>query len=367
MRKEAEIIKNELDTITSEEDTKSFNAALGNEIGRRMDDFMKGVQKYRAHPYKRELKTPPAIWKKGAASLYQYGDNKDGHPIVVVPSLVNKAYILDITEDRSFMRYLANEGFNTHLLDWGTPSKNEKDFTTTDYVYGHLLPAIKEIRKQNKNKKVSLIGYCMGGALSLPLAENFPEDIATLILLASPWDFHAVENPIISNVKAMFPTIMATLEWFEELPVDIVQTMFTSLDPNLVIKKFERFSRMDVDTERARNFIALEDWLNDGIPLVANVAEECFKSWYIENATAKGKWKVNNKEVKPENIGIPTLSMIPKNDRIVPPISAKALADIIPNSDCMEINSGHIGMIASGKAPTITYAPLANWLMQKIS
>jgi polyhydroxyalkanoate synthase len=331
-----------------------------------MDLFMQGVQKYREHPYERELKNPPSVWKKGAASLLRYGKDDSKHPIIVVPSLVNKAYILDITEDRSLMRFLANEGFNSYLLDWGTPDENEKDFSLTDYIYGHLLPAIKEVRKQNKNQKVSLIGYCMGAPLCLPIAEQFPNDIKTLTLLAAPWDFHAVENPIISNVKTMFPTIKATLEWFGELPVDIVQSLFTSLDPNLVIKKFERFAKMDETTDRAKHFIALEDWLNDGVPLVANVAEECFNSWYINNDTINNKWIVDNKPVVPANITIPTLSMIPKNDRIVPPESAKALADIIPNSDCIEVNLGHIGMIASAKAPSITYKKLVEWLNKNV-
>src|SRR3546814_10267711 len=47
------------------------------------------------------------------------------------------------------------------------------------------------------------------------------------------------------------------------------------LDPQLVVRKFLAFGRLDAASRKAEEFVALEDWLNDGVPLAAPVAREC--------------------------------------------------------------------------------------------
>ena len=71
--------------------------------------------------------------------------------------------------------------------------------------------------------------------------------------------------------------------------VDVMQAMFSSLDPGGTLKKFRAFGTSHQNTAHAEDFIALEDWLNDGVPLVANVAIECLEDWYAENKPMQGK------------------------------------------------------------------------------
>ena len=58
---------------------------------------------------------------------------------------------------------------------------------------------------------------------------------------------------------------------------------------------------------------------------------------------------------------LPALSLIPANDRIVPPGSSRALADRLPQSEVLQPNLGHIGMVVSFKARTAVWDPLAAW------
>ena len=58
------------------------------------------------------------------------------------------------------------------------------------------------------------------------------------------------------------------------LPVDLLQSLFALLDPWGVADKYRGFARLPPDSERARLFVALEDWLNDGVPLAAEVARD---------------------------------------------------------------------------------------------
>ena len=59
-----------------------------------------------------------------------------------VPSLVNRAYVLDLAPGRSMLRWLAERGIRPVLLDWGWPGAAERSFTLTDYVAGRLERAL---------------------------------------------------------------------------------------------------------------------------------------------------------------------------------------------------------------------------------
>jgi polyhydroxyalkanoate synthase len=62
-----------------------------------------------------------------------------------------------------------------------------------------------------------------------------------------------------------------------ELPVDVIQALFAGLDPLLVVRKFVKFAGLDPASPSAAQFVALEDWLNDGVPLAAEVTRECLR------------------------------------------------------------------------------------------
>ena len=82
------------------------------------------------------------------------------------------------------------------------------------------------------------------------------------------------------------------------LPVELVQSLFFMLDPFLGQRKFVRFAGLDPTGAEARGFVALEDWINDGVPLPIAVARECFGSWYGDNAPGRGLWQVAGTKVQ---------------------------------------------------------------------
>src|SRR3546814_13126895 len=88
------------------------------------------------------------------------------------------------------------------------------------------------------------------------------------------------------------------------------------LDPQLVVRKFLAFGRLDAASRKAEEFVALEDWLNDGVPLAAPVARECLGRWYGDNATARGQWRPAGCQVDPTQSTLPTLCVIPAQERI---------------------------------------------------
>jgi polyhydroxyalkanoate synthase len=208
------------------------------------------------------------------------------------------------------------------------------------------------------------MGYCMGGTLAVALAALRPRRIAGLALLAAPWDFHADKSGHAFLLSAG-PLLAGLADRVGELPVDILQTLFWSLDPWLAVKKFGRFLGLDPASETAREFVLLEDWLNGGPPLAGPVARECLVGWYGKNLPAAGQWTVGGKRIVPSRIKLPALVMIPSGDRIVPPLSAAALAEPrrgLKNVTRLDLPLGHIGMVVSGRARELCWMPLLDWL-----
>jgi pimeloyl-ACP methyl ester carboxylesterase len=316
-----------------------------------------GVAAYRRHPFARVAPDPPAIWAEGGSRLLDFGG--EGPAVLFVPSLVNRAYVLDLVPERSLMRWLPGQGFRTLLLDWGWPGEAERGFTLTDYVAGRLERAMAAAPGP-----VVLAGYCMGGLLALAAALRRPDRVRALALLATPWDFHAGPDGArrARTAAALVPGLEAMMEPTGALPVDAIQSLFAMLDPFGVAQKFRAFARLDPGSERARLFVALEDWLNDGIPLPAPVARHCMAGWYGRNEPGRLAWRIAGQVIDPAGWAGPAFVAMPERDRIVPPASAAAAAARMRAGTIHIAAGGHIGMVAGAGAEAALWQPLAAWL-----
>ncbi|CAN0367614.1 unnamed protein product, partial [Discosporangium mesarthrocarpum] len=336
------------------------------ELAKRNDRFLTGLESYRSHPFHRDLAEPPALWEAGPTRLLDFGvaspEGLDGRPVLVVPSLVNRSYIMDLAEDRSFLRYLSSRGLRPLLIDWGTPGEAELERSLSDYISGDMAAALDVALEIARGEAVPVIGYCMGGTLAAALAVLKPSAISAMILLAAPWDFHVGTDGPPLAVTAGRAALEQLISSTGCLSVEALQSMFFSLDPLQGWTKFQAFAEIAADRAGAESFVALEDWLNDGVPLAAGVARECLFGWYGENSPAQGAWEVSGRKIDPSHITCPTLGVIPAQDRIVPPASAQALIDAIPGAESLSPQAGHIGMMVGGRAATQLWQPLTDWL-----
>ena len=321
-----------------------------------------GIAAYRRHPSQRSVVEPPSVWEEGDSRILDYGLGSPGAPTVLfVPSLINRAYILDLTMERSLVRRLAAGGIRPLLLDWGWPGERERRFTLTDYVAGRLERALIAAT-QLAGGPVILAGYCMGGTLAVAAAQRRPDLVRALGLLAAPWDFHADDAAVGPRAALALSLLEPVIAHTGALPVDPLQALFASIDPWGVARKYRAFSRLDPNSSRAGLFVALEDWANDGVPLAGAVARACLGEWYGRNLPALGQWQVAGAAVDPGKIRMPTWAAIAGRDRIVPPCSARALAGLIAGSTMHECAAGHIGMVAGSQAERLLWQPLAAWI-----
>lgn len=331
------------------------------------EDFVRGMHTYQeaTHDSVREL--PPVVWQQGATKLYDYGvyaDNQ-GPTILVIPSHVNRSYILDLKADHSMLRYWAEQGLRPFLVDWGDLSPYERNYSLDDYFQNRLEPIYQFVQGVAPGR-VNVAGYCMGGLFATALAAQHPE-IAGLVLMATPWDFHVGREWLQMMMQQSSPFLESLIDVYQELPVEAIQMLFTSLNPPGVMRKFAELGQDFQNTELVKSFVEVEDWLNDCVPLAPQVAKDCLLGWYRDNLPYQDLWHVQGKAVIPSQIKMPTFGVVPKQDTIVLPDSSRALLNKLPQVQYIEPPMGHIGLATSRSAPKLVWEPVAQFVKTTIT
>ena len=115
--------------------------------------------------------------------------DKQPLPVVIVPSMINRAYIVDLEPGRSLVEGLANKGHDVYLIDWGIPGQEDADEDVGYVLLTLLHRSILRIRRHAGTRQVHLFGYCMGGTLTAMYTAVRPDPVASLCTLAAPIHF----------------------------------------------------------------------------------------------------------------------------------------------------------------------------------
>jgi polyhydroxyalkanoate synthase len=330
--------------------------------------FADGIEAYRRHPYSRAAEDTQVVWRAGGTALIDHGiagggiGGVAGIPVLFVPSLVNRGWVLDLVPGQGMLSWLAGRGIHPYRVEWGAPGDDERAFDIARYIELRLEPALAEVTRRSGRPPI-LVGYCMGGLLALAAAIRRRDAIGGLVLLATPWDFHAENAARSAAIGTFYRAARPLLDVWGEFPIDAIQALFATHDPIVALRKFRRFASLDAASVEARNFVALEDWLNDGVALTLPVADEAMLGWYEANLPGQGKWSVGGTPIDPAALDVPTLVVVPSGDRLVPPRSAAAVLPGLRHPTRLDIPLGHIGMVVGRSAERALWSPLADWIL----
>lgn len=108
------------------------------------------------------------VYENDLIQLIQYHpvtDKVHAVPLVIVPSVVNKFYILDLAPESSFVRYYVSQGYTVFMVSWRSTSAELQNLTWDDYVEKGVVTAIDIASEITRQEKVNALGYCVGGSL----------------------------------------------------------------------------------------------------------------------------------------------------------------------------------------------------------
>ncbi|MGQ0588382.1 MAG: alpha/beta fold hydrolase, partial [Sphingosinicella sp.] len=272
----------------------------------RLKRALAGLRKYQ-EAERPPLPAPmPAIAEAEGAVLRDYGGA--GPPVLFVPSLINPPTVLDLSEERSLLRWLARRGRRVLLLDWGWPDEARKSLSVAGHIERILLPLMERL-----GEPVDLVGYCLGGTMALAAAQLGPaRSVATI---AAPWHFDGYPPAEREKLADLWRANRPLTERLGLLPMEALQSAFWNLDPTRTVAKFEAFA--DLAGEAARTFVTLEDWANDGPPVGGAAARELFEDFFRDDLPGSGRWHVAGEAIHPERLAIPLLNIASTTDRIV--------------------------------------------------
>ena len=330
---------------------------VGVEAAGRLREMAGGIAMWQRHPYRRAATERPVLWSQGSTRLIDYRP-QGGAPVVVVPSLINRPYILDLMPGRSFLVALAEAGLRPLLLDWGAPGKAEAGLGLEDYRYRRLAPALA-IASVLGQGPPALVGYCMGGTLAALHVQEGAE-VSRLVTIGAPWAFGAGRGQAAEmrglarsiGVVRVRQMIRGLTQAFGLVPDEVFQQLFALVDPIQAARKFRRFRAMDQGSEAARHFVALEDWLADGVAMAGPAAEDLLVGWQLEDRLAGCTGAVS----------CPALVITGTGDSIAPPPVAAPLAAAIAASCHLSPALGHVGMIAGNAAAREVWTPVVEFL-----
>ncbi len=329
-------------------------------------DLLRGIQLYQNHKFNRHSATKhyKTIWQDGEASVRYYAAQSE-HPnaaLFIVPSMINKSYIMDLLPDKSFIAWLCAQGTDVYLFDWGLPAKDEGMRSLDAVLHNKLLRAVQHVLPQKGAVPVHVLGYCMGGTLLAGLLQHCDDIFRSNIFLAAPWDFHAGDRTLATAIQSGTPAALQIIAAQGCLPATWIENVFAMAQVEKAIRKYIEFAKLPQDSDRAHLFVAVEDWLHDGMDLPGDIGNTCLVDWYQNNTTQSAEWMLSGQAVDLSKIAAPSLVVASENDRLVPSRSSLAMADLLPSCDVMQPPCGHIGMMTSKNAERALWKPLLNWV-----
>jgi polyhydroxyalkanoate synthase len=278
-------------------------------------------------------------------------------PVVLVPSLINKASILDLEEDRSLVKALSEAGHPVYLVDWGVPGAEDAD-EDVGYVLEQLLQrSMKRAMRHARSSKAHLFGYCMGGTLAAMYAALHPEQLASLVLLNAPFRFSDAGrfHDFVSGLD-LDATLAEGL-----VPVEVMQPAFKLLDPMGNWSKYLGIEAASRDPRKLVRTLARERWLEENVPVSGAFAREFIGRAYQDDALLAGTWEIRGRRVDLGAITCPTLVVACERDFIAPSQAVLPVLEAIPNARAEVLPIGHIGVVVGGFGPKVFYPMLDAW------
>lgn len=283
-------------------------------------------------------------------------------PVLLVPSLINRHYVLDLAPGRSFVEYLLEQGHDIFMLDWGRPGDEDRFLTFDDLTGTYLGRALRIAARSSPRGQAHLLGYCLGGTLATIHAAAHPQHVASLTVLAAPVKFDA-EGSLRSWTNTESFDVQALVRAMGNVPWPLLQLSFHMLRPTLGLSKAVHLLDRAWDDEYLDGFLALETWGNDNVSFPGAAYAHYIESLYRGDALVKGELRLRGRPVRLRDITCPTLVISFQHDNIVPEPSAAPLVELVGTRDKqhLSLSGGHVGAVVSRKAAERLWPTMSRW------
>jgi len=115
-------------------------------------------------------------------------------PLIIFPPWINRFYILDLSPEKSFVKWAVDQGLTVFMVSWKSADASMRDIIWDDYILRGQIDAIDTVRDLLGVESVHTIGYCVAGTtlaatLALLAARGQADKVASATLFTAQVDF----------------------------------------------------------------------------------------------------------------------------------------------------------------------------------
>ncbi|AXI02553.1 alpha/beta fold hydrolase [Aquirhabdus parva] len=297
-------------------------------------------------------------------------------PLILVPPLGVYAWIFDLMAERSLVRYFLVRGFQVYLIDWGKPGRGEAELSLETYTLNWFPKAVKAIQAHSGQTEVSVLGYCMGGLLSLMYTAARGTDVVrNLITIASPVNLHQMGNGIgklsllISGPTGLIRRVTGSqLSKLDPnlFHVDgkILSVLFKASSPAATVLSYIDLIKNLADDDYVSRYMTMNEWFSNMPDYPGATVLELIQKLGIANRMNRGHFNLGGHEVSFSRIKSALLAFAGDRDAITSISSASAVMNVVGSLDktFQVVSGGHAGIFTGSRAAHSTWVIAADWL-----
>jgi len=262
------------------------------------------------------------IYQNDVFQLIQYAQATDSvlkRPLLIVPPWINKFYILDLTPEKSLIRWLVEKGHTVFVISWVNPDERHAAKSFEHYMTEGILEALDAIETATGEHEINAIGYCVGGTLLAMtlgyMAAKGDDRIATATFLTTQVDFEFAGDLKVLFDRERISGIEAAMEKVGYLDGSKMANAFNMIRSNdliwpyIVNNYFKGKEPFPFD---------LLFWNADATRMPKANHSFYLRSCYLDNQLSKGTLVAAGEKIDLNKVNIPVYSLATKDDHIAP-------------------------------------------------
>lgn len=263
------------------------------------------------------------VFRNDLIELIQYTPTTEKvykRPMLIVPPWINKYYVFDLSEEKSMVRWLIDQGRTVFIISWVNPDKSHRYKTMEAYVLEGPKAAVEVIKKITGEQQVDAMGYCLGGTLLVCLAAYFAalkcNDLSSITLLTTLLDFSDAGELTTFMSEDYVRKIEMLMEPKGYLDGRVMARTFNMLRPSELVWSYVVNNYYLGKDPAPFDFLY---WNSDNTNMPAAMHSNLLRFFYRQNRlTQPGKYKVDGEGIDLSKIELPIYMMSTKEDHIAP-------------------------------------------------
>jgi len=262
------------------------------------------------------------IYRNELMQLIQYAPSTKTvlkRPVLIVPPWINKFYVLDLTPEKSFIKWCVDQGLTVFCISWVNPDERLSQKTFDDYMRQGPLAALDAIKQATGEDKVHAIGYCVGGTLLAitlaAMAAHRDKRIVSATLFAAQVDFTYAGDLKVFVDEEQVSALEKRMAERGYLDSRSMATVFNLLRSNDLLWPYVISNYLK---GKAPFPFDLLYWNSDATRMPAANHSFYLRNCYLDNKLVKGNMTIGDTPIDLKAVKIPIYNLATREDHIAP-------------------------------------------------